>query len=77
MDYEQINYINSKDFTFEKSENILGLFYQKDPITNQININPKQTLIVQSLDEFYAIRAIDLTGSSISNHSITLEIKKL
>jgi hypothetical protein len=77
MNYEQINYINSKDFIFEKSENILGLFYQKDPTTNQIKINPQQTLIVQSLDEFYAIRAINLTGSSISNHSITLEIKKL
>ena len=77
MNYEQINYINSKDFTFEKSENILGLFYQKDQTTNQIKINEKQNVIVQSLDEFYAIRAINLTGSSISNHSITLEIKKL
>ena len=46
-------------------------------MTNQIKINPKQTLIVQSIDEFYAIRATNITGSSISNHSITLEIKKL
>jgi hypothetical protein len=77
MNFEQINYINSRNLTFEKSKNSIGLFYQKDAMTSQLQSNSKQNLILRSDDEYYVIRALDIIGSSVSNHSVTFEIKKL
>jgi hypothetical protein len=77
MNFEQINYINSRNLTFEKSKNSIGLFYQKDAMTSQLQSNSKQNLILRSDDEYYVIRALDIIGSSVNNHSVTFEIKKL
>lgn len=77
MNFEQINYINSRNLTFEKSKNSIGLFYQKDAMTSQLQSNSKQNLILRSDDEYYVIRALNIIGSSVGNHSVTFEIKKL
>ena len=75
--FEQINYVHSRNLKFEKSKNSIGLFYLKDTITSHIKSNSKQNLILRSDDEYYVIRAINIIGSSFNNHSITFEIKKL
>ena len=77
LDYEQINYIEAKNFLYEKSNSIIGLFYLKDPTTNEIKLNSRQNLIVRSREEYYALRPINLIGNSVNNYTVTLEIKKL
>jgi hypothetical protein len=42
-----------------------------------MSINKKQNLIVRSLEEYFALRAINVTGNSVNNYTVTLEIKKL
>jgi hypothetical protein len=77
LNYEQINYISAKNLLYEKSKSNIGLFYLKDPTTNEMSINTKQNLIVRSLEEYFALRAINVTGNSVNNYTVTLEIKKL
>ena len=74
---KSINYISAKNLLYEKSKSNIGLFYLKDPTTNEMSINTKQNLIVRSLEEYFALRAINVTGNSVNNYTVTLEIKKL
>lgn len=77
LDYEQINYIEAKNFSYEKSNSVIGLFYLKDQATNEIKLNSRQNLILRSQEEYYVIRPINLIGNSVNNYTVTIEIKKL